>query len=131
MINAKFKIGGSVTCEKQATKTLSSVHVYEGLYEEFSDRYLGHLNRNKNTSEFLTLPPCLIYGMFLAFLAVSARFIVLPLAALVLIERENSEPTTLWNSAEMAKTLTRYREDKVRQLCSIHVLYLKFSYKRL
>ena len=32
---------------------------YEGLQGDFSDRYLGVKNSKKNTSEFLTLSPCL------------------------------------------------------------------------
>ena len=37
----------------------------KGLYGDFTDRYLGHKNRNKSPSEFLTLPLFLIYGMFM------------------------------------------------------------------
>ena len=37
-----------------------------GLYGDFSDRYLGHENRNENTPKILTLPPCFIHGMVLA-----------------------------------------------------------------
>jgi len=42
------------------------------LYGKFIDRYLGHENRNKNTSKLPTLSACLVCGMFLTFLAVSA-----------------------------------------------------------
>jgi len=33
---------------------------------------LGHLNRNKNESNLLPLPPCPIHGVFFAFLAVGS-----------------------------------------------------------
>ena len=37
---------------------------YLGLYGKSIHRYLGHENRNKNTSKLLTLSPCLVCALF-------------------------------------------------------------------
>ena len=56
---------------------------YEGLYGDFSDRYLGVKNSNKNSSEFLTLSPSLNLWCFLSifgrFIGRFQRVLVLPL----------------------------------------------------
>lgn len=77
------------SCQNMITVTQSSWEdqkyykdLYEGLYGNSSDCYLGHKNSNKDRKRHLTLFPCFINFVFLEYLTVSVQFqrvLVLPL----------------------------------------------------
>ena len=60
-----------VPCQCTYPRTFGKEGVFQ-LHSKY--KHLGHSNRNKNTSKLPTLCACLVCGIFLAFLAVSARF---------------------------------------------------------